>query len=104
MRAFTVRKGGLLNKIGTQREGLPELNRQAYMDAANVCQAIAPEQLIIDKAALLADAKPLALVDKQMFKAIAKPMANAAQACSPEAVTARVNDWASAWRHKDYDN
>jgi adhesin transport system outer membrane protein len=21
-----------------------------------------------------------------------------------EAVTARVNDWASAWRHKDYDN
>ncbi len=97
-------QGELLNKIGTQREGLPELNRQAYMDAANVCQAIAPEQLIIDKAALLADAKPLALVDKQMFKPIAKPMANAAQACSAEAVTARVNEWASAWRHKDYDN
>ena len=93
-------QGELLNKIGTQREGLPELNRQAYMDAANVCQAIAPEQLVIDKAALLADAKPLALVDKLMSKPIAKPV----QACSAEAVTARVNDWASAWRHKDYDN
>ena len=97
-------QGELLNKIGTQREGLPELNRQAYMDAANVCQAIAPEQLVIDKAALLADAKPLAVMDKLMSKPIAKPMANAAQACSAEAVTARVNDWASAWRHKDYDN
>ena len=93
-------QGELLNKIGTQREGLPELNRQAYMDAANVCKAIAPEQLVIDKAALLADAKPLALVDKLMSKPIAKPV----QACSAEAVTARVNDWASAWRHKDYDN
>ena len=93
-------QGELLNKIGAQREGLPELNRQAYMDAANVCQAIAPEQLVIDKAALLADAKPLAVVDKLIFKPIAKP----AQACSAEAVTARVNDWASAWRYKDYDN
>ena len=93
-------QGELLNKIGAQREGLPEMNRQAYMDAANVCQAIAPEQLVIDKAALLADAKPLAVADKLIFKPIAKP----AQACSAEAVTARVNDWASAWRHKDYDN
>ena len=97
-------QGELLNKIGTQREGLPEMNRQAYMDAANVCQAIAPEQLIIDKAALLAEAKPLALAEKQMFKPIAKPTTNAAQVCSTEAVTARVNEWASAWRHKDYDN
>ena len=97
-------QGELLNKIGTQREGLPELNRQAYMDAANVCQAIAPEQLVIDKAALLANAKPLAMGDKTMPKPIAKSIVNAAQACSAEAVTARVNDWASAWRHKDYDN
>ena len=93
-------QGELLNKIGTQREGLPEMNRQAYMDAANVCQAIAPEQLVIDKAALMADAKPLAVADKIM----PKPIAKAAQTCSTEAVTALVNDWASAWRHKDYDN
>ena len=93
-------QGELLNKIGTQRQGLPEMNRQAYMDAANVCQAIAPEQLVIDKAALLADAKPLAVADKIM----PKPIAKAAQTCSTEAVTALVNDWASAWRHKDYDN
>ena len=93
-------QGELLNKLGTQREGLPELNRQAYMDAANVCQAIAPEQLVIDKAALLADAKPLAVSDKMIKPVVAK----AATTCSAEAVTARVNDWASAWRHKDYDN
>ena len=93
-------QGELLNKIGAQRDGLPEMNRQAYMDAANVCQAIAPEQLVIDKAALLADAKPLAVSDK-----LSKPVvAKTATTCSAEAVTARVNDWASAWRHKDYDN
>ena len=97
-RLYSV-QGELLNKIGAQREGLPEMNRQAYMDAANVCQAIAPEQLAIDKAALLADAKPLVVGDK-MIKPVAKP----ALTCSTEAVTARVNEWASAWRHKDFDN
>lgn len=97
-------QGELLNKIGTQREGLPELNRQAYMDAANVCQAIAPEQLVIDKAALLANAKPLAMGDKTMPKLIAKSIVNAAQTCSAETVTALVNEWASAWRNKNYDN
>ena len=90
-------QGELLNKIGSTRQGLPEVTREDYMDAANVCQAIAPAQVTIDKAALLADAKPLAVGDKVMT---AKP----AGTCSPEVVTTRVNDWASAWRHKDYDN
>ena len=52
-------QGELLNKIGTQRQGLPDMNRETYMDGANVCQAIAAEQMTIDKAALLANAKPL---------------------------------------------
>ena len=93
-------QGELLNKIGSQRQGLPEINREAYMDAANICQAVAPEQLNIDKAALLADAKPLTVGDRSLPKPIVKP----AGTCSAEVVTARVNDWASAWRHKDYDN
>ena len=93
-------QGELLNKIGSQRQGLPEISREAYMDAANVCQAVAPEQLGIDKAALLADAKPLPVGDKVMPKPVPKP----ANTCSADVVTARVNDWASAWRHKDYDN
>lgn len=93
-------QGELLNKIGSQRQGLPEVNREAYMDAANICQAIAPEQLNIDKAALLADAKPLEFSDKFL----PKPIVKSAEACNTGVVTARVNDWASAWRHKDYDN
>ena len=92
-------QGELLNKIGSTRQGLPEVTREDYMDAANICQAVAPAQVTIDKAALLADAKPLAVGDKLMTKPV-KP----AGTCSPELVTARVNDWASAWRHKDYDN
>ena len=52
-------QGQLLNKIGAARGGLPEYAREDYMDNENVCQSLAPEQLIIDKAALLADAKPL---------------------------------------------
>ena len=93
-------QGELLNKLGSQRQGLPEVNRAAYMDAANVCQAVAPEQILIDKAALLADAKPLTVSDRALPKPVVKP----AGTCSVEAVTARVNDWASAWRHKDYNN
>ena len=90
-------QGELLNRIGSTRQGLPDVTRADYMDAANVCQAIAPEQIIIDKAALLADAKPLAVT---VAKVIAKPVL----ACSVEAVTARVNDWADAWRHKDFES
>ena len=71
-------QGELLNKIGSQRQGLPEINREAYMDAANVCQAVAPEQLNIDKAALLADAKPLTVGDR----ALPKPIVKAAGTCS----------------------
>ena len=52
-------QGQLMNKIGAARGGLPEYAREDYMDNENVCQSAAPEQLIIDKAALMADAKPL---------------------------------------------
>lgn len=59
-------QGELLNKIGSTRQGLPEVTREEYMDAANVCQAVAPAQVTIDKAALLADAKPLSIAPKPM--------------------------------------
>lgn len=59
-------QGELLNKIGSTRQGLPEVAREEYMDAANVCQAVAPAQVTIDKAALLADAKPLSITPKPM--------------------------------------
>ena len=95
-------QGELLSKIGTKRQGLPELNRAAYMDGLNVCEAIAPAQINIDKAALMADAKPLAIADKPLSKLVAK--APVAASCSEEAVTGRVNDWADAWRHKDYES
>ena len=65
-------QGELLNKIGSQRQGLPEVSREDYMDAANVCQAIAPAQVTIDKAALLADAKPLAITKQIQAKPVEK--------------------------------
>ena len=95
-------QGDLLNKIGSARQGLPEVARENYMDAANVCEAVAPTQVTIDKAALLADAKPLAVADRPMSKP-ATAVAAPAGSCTAE-VTERVNNWASAWRHKDYDN
>jgi outer membrane protein, adhesin transport system len=57
-------QGELLNKIGSTRAGLPEVNREAYLDAANICQAIAPAPVGVDKAALLADAKPMPILEK----------------------------------------
>ncbi len=93
-------QGDLLNKVDAARQGLPDLNRADYLETATVCEAIAPEQVTVDKAALLADAKPLTMSNRQMVKQVAKP----AQSCSEETLTARVNDWADAWRHKDYDS
>jgi outer membrane protein, adhesin transport system len=65
-------QGELLNKIGSTRQGLPEVNREAYMDGANVCQAVAATQVSVDKEALLADAKPLSIAPKPM-PAVEKP-------------------------------
>ena len=93
-------QGELLSKVGAQRQGLPELNRADYLEAATVCEAIAPAQVTVDKAALLADAKPLSVTNQLMAKPAIKP----AQACSDATITARVNDWADAWRHKDFDS
>jgi len=59
-------QGELLNKIGSARQGLPEVSREAYMDSENICQAIATTQIVIDKEALLADAKPLSITQKPL--------------------------------------
>lgn len=93
-------QGDLLNKVGAVRQGLPELNRANYLDAATVCEAVAPAQATMDKAALLGNAKPLSVTNQLM----AKPAIKSAQACSEAAISTRVNDWADAWRHKDYES
>lgn len=101
-------QGELLNKIGARRGNLPEYAREEYLDNESVCHAVAPVQIQIDKAALVADAKPLA----NIYPSIAKPITPvavptvvpaAAQTCNVQAITDRVNDWASAWRQKDAD-
>ncbi|MDO9206279.1 MAG: TolC family outer membrane protein [Methylotenera sp.] len=74
-------QGELLNKIGAARGGLPEYKRESYMDNENVCQAIAPVQVVVDKAELLANAKPLSstlttLKTPEPAKIEIKPLAN----------------------------
>lgn len=100
-------QGQLVNRIGSAREGLPEVKREDYVDAATVCQAVAPVPVTIDKAAIMADAKPLNVTNRQLIKPIDRAAtlapATAAATCSPEVVTAQVNNWATAWRQKDYD-
>ena len=101
-------QGELLKKIGTARGNLPEYTRETYMDNENMCQAMAPEQIQVDKAALVADAKPLSNTYANLAKPmIAKPEVKTAPAttvCSVPDVTYRVNDWADTWRKKDADN
>lgn len=98
-------QGELLNKIGAARGNLPEYTREQYMDSENVCQAVAPIQVTVDKAALLADAKPLSYTLPSLANpaALVKPELKP-QACNVADVTTRVNDWAAAWRQKDTDN
>lgn len=98
-------QGQLVNRIGSSRQGLPDVKREDYVDAATVCQAVAAAPVTIDKAAILADAKPLNVTNRQLIKPIDKAAQApaAAGSCSPEVVTAQVNNWATAWRQKDYD-
>lgn len=51
-------QGLLLSKLGVTRADVGEYPREEYMDRENVCKAIAPTQVVPDKAALLANAKP----------------------------------------------
>lgn len=51
--------GDLLNRINAHRADLPDMGRPDYLDGQNVCKTVAPEMLIIDKQALVAQAKPL---------------------------------------------
>lgn len=50
-------QGLLLNKMGVTRTDVGDYAREEYLDRENVCKAIAPTQIIPDKAALLANAK-----------------------------------------------
>lgn len=51
-------QGLLLRKLGVTRADVGEYAREEYLDRENVCKAIAPVQIVSDKAALLANAKP----------------------------------------------
>lgn len=51
-------QGLLLKKLGVSRTDVGEYPREEYMDRENVCKAVAPTQVVPDKAALLANAKP----------------------------------------------
>ena len=97
-------QGELLNKIGAARGDLPEYKREAYLDSENVCQAISPTQVTVDKAALVADAKPLSNTYTSLAKPSSTDVVAKPQACSVADVTMRVNDWATAWRQKDVDH
>jgi len=66
-------QGQLVSKIGSNRQDLPEVNREDYADAATICQAVAPVQITIDKEALLADAKPLTVNSKIIPTPVEKP-------------------------------
>ena len=49
----------LLNKLSVSKSGLPTMEREEYLDSENVCKAVAPEPLNLDKLALVSDAKPM---------------------------------------------
>jgi len=101
-------QGELLKKIGASRGNVPEYSREAYADADNVCAPVYPEMMQIDKAALVANAKPLSGAVPAIMPLGTKPAAPASTtapvlACSADELTTLVDDWASAWRKKDAD-
>lgn len=109
-------QGDLLKKIGASRGNVPEYSREDYADAENVCMTVTPEQMVVDKEALLANAKPLGGTLSNSITplptpklpqattpspAVAAPAAAPVLACSVDEVTSIVDEWAGAWRKKD---
>lgn len=94
-------QGDLLTKLGVVRGDLPEMQQADYMDNYKICQAVAPDVPMIDKAALVANAKPLntgSLANEKMAASKA-PILN-----DSEAIKAAVTSWAEAWRNKDIES
>jgi len=94
-------QGELLSRLGVSRTDLPEFTRTDYMDNETICQAVAPAMIKIDKAALVADAKPISdtlvsLVNKPIVQPQVLPN-------DKEVVTARIQQWVSAWEQKNFD-
>ncbi len=52
-------QGDLLAKLEVVRSDLPDVVEASYMENYKICQAVAPEAVQIDKAALVAKARPL---------------------------------------------
>ena len=107
-------QGELLKKIGASRGNLPEQSRGDYADAENVCAPVIPEMMVVDKEALVANAKPLsgALAPTSSIKSlesvgspigVMSPATQPVYVCSVNEVTSIVDDWVSAWRRKDTD-
>lgn len=94
-------QGELLNKLGVVRAGLPDFGRAEYFDRQNVCQAVAPTILKIDKQALLANARPLS--ETLAMPKIVEPGQKIAPLSQEAAVMKRLNDWAKAWQDRKLD-
>jgi adhesin transport system outer membrane protein len=96
-------QGELLNKLGVVRAGLPDFGRAEYFDRQNICQAIAPPVLKIDKQALLANARPLSDT-LAPFKTTDIVQTQAIAPLSQEAaVMVRLEGWAKAWQDRNLD-
>jgi len=61
-------EGELLNKMGVMRGDLPDLGKADYNENYAICQAVAPEMIKIDKANIVANAKPLSSATKKMIQ------------------------------------
>lgn len=104
-------QGELLNKLGVLRVDLPEVDRPDYMDALNICRAVTPAMLNTDKLDLVAKAKPLSDILPSLSAQPAAPTPDAptlqtapgGKLSESDAVTVRVQGWASAWEQKNFD-
>lgn len=94
-------QGELLERLGVSRSDLPEFERTDYMDNEAICQAVAPTMIKVDKAALLADAKPLS---DTLVSLATKPVAPPKVVPNEkEEVAGRIQQWVNAWEQKSLD-
>lgn len=96
-------QGELLNKLGVMRTDLPDLAKKDYLDSEAICKMDTTTPIFVDKAQLVADAKPLTTVISTGSKAATESAVKPLAVDNTGDITKLTRDWASAWERKDVD-
>jgi outer membrane protein, adhesin transport system len=115
-------QGELLSKLQVMRTDLPDFTKSESLDSEAVCKIDTNMPILVDKAQLLMDAKPLGTMlsgtnvestnaeitraestNTEPAKPVVENTVSQKALAANEIITKQTRDWAAAWERKDVD-